>query len=344
MTRPLHERMVWDTDDIVIVDPKPPKKLSEDDIAYWSFADVPRDEVALAGKDGTQAAKLLGKAKEAGTKSLYYVMLRAVNRLMRSDDPMAARRLFDADELITLADQLAATNATADLLGRSRVRERASQAERKQKGEQFAEDSFFVAFADPPPPLPPTEAIEYFKGLVPDLAVKPETFGAMQRRRAFTMALKSDETMLKRVQSIIGEALESGQVSGATADIEEVLNRAGVTPANPQYSELVWRTNAMESYNVGAAAEMANPDMQDIFPCWEYLGIDDGRQGDDHAPNFCTGGPGNWVATPKYYSPAVTFAQVRGDRVWNCRCGFRPVDKYEWKELQAEGAKLESGW
>jgi hypothetical protein len=298
------------------------------------FADVPRDEVALAGPDGKQAARLLGASKDAGARTLYYLARRAVARLLDSPNPQAAGHLFDADEYTALTDQLAKTNATANLLGRARVREKADQAEHRHRGVlTFSDDDCFCAFAEAPPPLAPTQAVDYFKSLVPSLAVEPARFGPLLRREAFTLAAKTDELMLDRVKNVIADALQTGRQSSAVPDIEDILTRAGVSPKNPQYAEMVFRTNCMESYNVGAQEELRSPDMMEMFPAWQYLGIRDGRQGKDHEPHF-----------DHYYPNSAAFGEVRGPRVFNCRCSFRAVDKYEWADLQAKGATVQTSW
>lgn len=55
----------------------------------------------------------------------------AVRRLMESKDPAKATSLFTEEERQQLADALAATNATAELLGRSRIRLRQKQIENR---------------------------------------------------------------------------------------------------------------------------------------------------------------------------------------------------------------------
>ncbi len=89
----------------------------------------------------------------------------------------------------------------------------------------------------------------------------------------------------------------------------------------------------MDAYNAGTQEEMQDPDVQEFFPVWQYLGIDDGRQGSDHESKF-----------NKYYPVDATFEEVRGPRVWNCRCSQSPIDKYTWADLQKQGAKVETSW
>lgn len=314
--------------------------------AHSEFSDTaptPTDQVALAGPDGRRAAELLGDAKRRGGEVLNHLARRAVTRILKSDDPVGAVESVDSllndEERAALADALAAVTATADLLGRSRVRERAHQAElRYTQHVEFAEGDSFQSFVDPPPPVPPTKAIDYFRSLVPGLAVDPATFGPQIYQQAFTMAATADAALLGRVKDLILGALETGEVSSAPQMIEDVLNAAGVTPKNPQYSSMLWRSNAMNAYNRGAVEELQSPGMEDYFPVWQYAGIADGRERARHHVHF-----------DRYYPNSATFEEVRDSELgeydgFNCRCTMIPVDKFSWAELQSNGAKIADGW
>ena len=302
-----------------------------------TFAEpVPTDQVALAGPDGRRAAELLGDAKRKGMLTLYYLARRATKRLLSKKRPQSAQSFFDEDELQALADSLAATTATANLLGRSRIRERAEQAELVYQGvREFGEHDTFQAFVDPPQPIPPENAINYFQRLVPTLNV-PGGFVNVIGEQAFTMAAATDLAMLNTVKAIIADTLETGNVTGKVADIQDLLERAGVAPRNPQYSEAVYRTNMMESYNNGAQEELDDPLMQEFFPAWQYHSIVDGRQRPEHG-----------ARNDKLYPSSVRFDEVRGTDagdVINCRCTFSAVSKYELRDLLAAGAKVETQW
>ena len=85
----------------------------------------------------------------------------------------------------------------------------------------------------------------------------------------------------------------------------------------------------MDALNVGVQEELQAA--SDDFPAWQYMGIRDGRQGEDHEPHF-----------DHYYPTRVSFQQVRGPRVYNCRCTQRPVSKREWARLQSRGVAFNS--
>jgi hypothetical protein len=93
--------------------------------------------------------------------------------------------------------------------------------------------------------------------------------------------------------------------------------------------EMVFRTNAMDSYTTGSYDAVAgDPEIADEFPYWEYLVVDDDRLSDEHRENLTKG-----VNGTQYYPRDVTFEEARGDRPFNCRCDLRWIHKYEAAEL-----------
>jgi len=293
-----------------------------------------------------------------GTATLGMLADQAIRRLLKHGKPSQAN-LFSEVELQRLADQIAATRATGQLLGRSRIRLRLGQARKHHEtllgsqgilgqgqhgaGRAFAEadrgstatsfsdqpTDFSEAFAESVHPMSPAAALAHFQALVPSLSLDEQEFVKEIGEEAFALAEATDAALLARVHQIIQSALETGAASKAVPQIQEVLDRAGVTPANPQRSEMIFRTNAMSAYNAGAMKEMQDPDVADSFPVWQYLGIDDGRQGEDHAIHF-----------DQYFDNATDFDDVRGERVQNCRCTPSPVYVDDWDQLQADGAEV----
>jgi len=284
----------------------------------------PEAQIAIAGPDGQAAIKLTERAMADGRAILESITRDAVMRKLEAGK--AEGSLFTPDELALLAETIAASNATAELLGRYRIREQMQDTESTLR---------FIAFdaADTPlrvKPIPPEEALRYFRDLMPSLSEDPE-FDDRHRRTSFTLAENTGEVMLRAVQDAITEALAKGTTG--TYAVQSILDAAGVTPRNPQYAEMVFRTNALDSYNTGYDDERQDPDVAEEFPVWQYEGIKDGRQGSDHAPHF-----------GKYYPASVSFNEVRGDRPFNCRCTQRVVNRREWARLEAAGARAETEW
>lgn len=256
----------------------------------------PEPKIALAGEDGQAAIHLVKSAMDAGKAVLESITRDAIERKLNHH----TGPLFNEAETKRLADALASTNATAELLGRYRIRERQKTMD---QGKRFAA---LTPGSSPPlvKPIPPDAALKYFRELMPSLAPIPG-FDERCHRTAFTLALHTGSVMLKSVQDAITTALAEGK--RGTGTVTEILNLAGVSPSNPQYADMVFRTNAVDALNAGFDDERQAPDVIEEFPAWEYLGIEDGREGDDHRPKF-----GN------YYPANVTFAQARGKRPFNC--------------------------
>lgn len=233
-----------------------------------------------------------------------------------------------------MADAIAATRATSDLLGRARVRRRWEKAVAGVR--QFSEEpTDFLCFdeAGGIPLMQPTRALEYFRKLVPSIGVDPQRWGPAMERHAFTLAVDADGVILDKVKSVIAARLETGAgVASAPAEIEVILDSVGVTPRNPQYSEMVFRTNARDAYLTGADEERQDPDVVEFFPAWRYSAIVDTRSRRSHAER-----------NGKYFPASLSFAEVRGTdigEVANCRCDFILIDKDEWAQLQSKGVRF----
>lgn len=292
-------------------------------------------EVALAGKDGDRLNTLIDKSESTGADLLYRITKAALSRLLDLGLTAAtvASGFYSPAELAELTHHLGAVIGTGDLMGRSRLREKMNKAEAAKGLHRFAEDAEkpWAFFPDTLPILPPESAVRYFTSLVPTIGVNPTRFGAAMQRAAFTLANVTERTILSNVQDVILRALVSGEDWNVTPHrIEQILADVGVHPTNPQYAQMVFRTNAMDAYNVGLQHELEeNPEVKEFFPAWQYLGIRDGREGDDHRPKFNL-----------YFPSSLSFHEVRGPRVFNCRCTPRHIDRYQWAYLQASGVRF----
>jgi hypothetical protein len=115
--------------------------------------------------------------------------------------------------------------------------------------------------------------------------------------------------------------------------VRQVLAAAGVNDERGGYSEMAFRTNVNDALNTGFDRQLAHPEMQELFPVWEYMTARDNRVGKDHEP-----------MDGKYYPAHATFAEVRGPRPYNCRCTRRPLTQRQWADLKRGGARLETAW
>lgn len=292
------------------------------------------DLFALAGPTGKKATDLIRAAMLQGAKTYADIARPAIGRLAVDPHWRTAPTLFTPAELDTLAGALAAVTTPADLLARSSVLRKVELAGAHHFFEGPADG--LDTFADPIPVVKPKEAIDYFLGLVPKLGLDPERYGLRMERHAFTLAVASEKTLLEQVKDKIAAYLQRGGVPrGETGAhlVQDLLDRAGVSPDNPQYAEMVFRTNVHDAYHQGQDSILLEPEMQEEFPVWEYLIVDDERTGDDHQPKGY-----------KYYPAAASFAEVRGNRPYNCRCDKNPVHRDAWARLMMEGKRVETTW
>lgn len=302
-----------------------PVKMSADPPAHVGG----NPDTALAGKDGKELQRLITDSQSAGARILTDLTRDALKGY-RGTGP-----LFNASQVAKLTASLAAVRSTGDLLGRSRVRELADRAMQAGGISKFAADVPFSTFAEPVGIIDtPERAVDYFLSLFPSLGIDPQRYPDEQRRRAFTLAASTNQVLTEKVQQAIGQSLRDNKsVADATARITELLNQAGVSHRNPQYSEMVYRTNAHDAFQTGLYEEGRHADLAGVFPVWKYLGIRDGRQGADHEPKF-----------DRHYPADATFADVRGNRPYNCRCSMQWVDFMDWEELQSKGVRVEHRW
>jgi predicted double-glycine peptidase len=250
------------------------------------------------------------------------------------------KTLFTDDERQQLADALAATQATAELLGRARVHRRLKQAAGSRSNNSATKFSDrptdWSCFDDSPiSPLAPLKALEWFRSLVPVAGVRDrKAWAAAHGREAFSLAKVTEQTLLEKIHAALARGLETGEVGDAAEQVEKLLDSAGVTPENPEYAANVFRTNMMQAFNAGTEAEMRDPDVRDEFPVWRFDGIPDGRQRPSHR-----------VHQGKYFPSDVTFAEVR-DSVkgsfdgFQCRCAPTPIWRGDWEDLQKRGAAV----
>lgn len=306
--------------------------------------------IDLPGRQGAQAEAFVESAIEFGTRALHQLAETAVARFIAAGrgGVLITSHLFDRDEIERLIEVLAAVVGTADLMGQSAIWQQFTltaaangQIPRVNEAAVFSLNRFFVSLiretAIDVEPMPPAVALEYFRSLTPAMGIDPQRWGADLRRRVFTMAAATDTALLARVQGIVADRLQSGQgISTAAADIQDVLTQAGVTPRNPQYAEMVWRTNSMDAYNQARQQAINDPDVAGMFPVWEYVNPVDSRSRPDHA-----------ARNGQFYPASASFTSVRGTdaaNVVNCRCSFAAVSKFKWRKLKAAGAKIADGF
>jgi hypothetical protein len=285
---------------------------------------------------GREAMRRLGVVGESARQTIQDVSRAAALRWLSRRGP----RGFTHQELGRLVTAFSSTTAASELLGRSQIRLQATDyAHFSDDREPLVYERFDSAI----PTFTPYEALMYFLRLVPQLGIDPQLFGPRVERHAFTLAVATERTLVERVQralaeSIAGIRVDDPQGRGSqpltpTERVMQAMDAAGVSPRNPQYAEMAVRTNVLDSYHTGLDRELAQPEMQEAFPVWQYLGVRDGREGEDHRSKF-----------GRYYPASASFNAVRGKRVWNCRCSKKVLTAKAWERAMSAGTQLEIAW
>lgn len=221
------------------------------------------------------------------TNVLYEITRSAVERMLQTGESPGIG-LYDEDEEAKLQATLQEVWGTSYLFGESQMQLRAEQAieaNAKKKPLRSTDPTDLSTFGDSLPVftfddildnLIPKTALDYFMGLVPSLDIDVMRFGELLERKAFTLAAATSERMLGQVQKSIGAFYQGGKVigrgkTGLAGEINDILNNAGVTPKNPQYAEMVARTNLMDGMTTGL--QKRQQAVKDTFPAWKYSSI-----------------------------------------------------------------------
>ena len=294
----------------------------------------------MPGATGKTVARLLADAQDAGREAMESALRSAVaRRIQITGGRPSGNPLFSNNELQEIQQAILRAVISADLLGRAKIVRQAESIRSRKR--TFAAGDVADVLADLPSlPGTPTDVLDYFRSLIPTLGIDPHVYGPLMERHAFTLAAATERTLLNKVQDALTNYLKTDWLDPNSADkshgarvVQQVLDQCGVTPANPQYAEMCFRTNVIDSFNTGVTRQIQTPEMLEEFPAWRYLGIQDGREGDDHRPHF-----------DKLYPSSAAFAEVRGPRVFNCRCTSQPIHKTEIAELIKAGERVESHW
>jgi len=302
----------------------------------YTFAEPAGRYIASTGTgkradDRDAIHSLLCEAMSTGAKRLCDYVRRGLTTI-GIDRAIRSGVLFTEKDRQALQDDLASAIATADLMGRARVRMKAEQVY-KRHAQYFDERKATDQAPKNLGMLTPMEAYDYFTKLTPTLNVHPDRFGEMMERRAFTLAVATEKTLLEEVQRIIADAMSEGTPGGAVT-IRQLLIETKTAPNNPQYAEAVYRTNIMDAAAVGHDREMNTPDMRETFPVFEYSAITgDGR-----------GRPWHVAKNGLLYPSGFLFTNVRGTEpndVINCRCQPIAIDKFELADRLARGEKIQ---
>lgn len=186
-------------------------------------------------------------------------------------------------------------------------------------------------------PVPPTEAIEYFKRKILakvtksngvkkllDLATNAEL--GYYASKAFAISGIERDYILNEAKQIILEGLKNGDSKTAMFDLESLFNEYLETGelkddnlVTPYRLELIVRQNISEALNAGRKAMLEDEDISDFVPYWEYSAILDDRVRPTHAE----------MHGRIYRSDDPIWDVIYPPNGFNCRCGIIPITQAE---------------
>ena len=146
-------------------------------------------------------------------------------------------------------------------------------------------------------------ALKYFNEKQPIPKSLFARLSASMKARSFTVAgLTSDASLETAHQELARALVDGSDLKDFSTRLAARFKDAGLTALNPSHAETVFRTNLLDTYNIGRRAEMSQPLVLKQRPYWLVRGVPDNRQRDTHRavngwclraddPFFAKGGP-----------------------------------------------------
>jgi SPP1 gp7 family putative phage head morphogenesis protein len=164
-----------------------------------------------------------------------------------------------------------------------------------------------------------TQAINYFRSLKVINWFEYQLMTAQMRRKSFSYARQTDETVLEMVREKIQNYIESGKkIEDFTKEIDGAFDSLGLTKLNPYHLDNVFLTNAQNGYSQGREKVIDDLDIEE-FPYRQIMTVGDNRERPSH-------------------TRLDGYVAVKNDPVWDwlktpfsyrCRCKISPVHRDE---------------
>lgn len=217
------------------------------------------------------------------------------------------------DAFQRLGDVLFVTTARADMAGQLMVAGREADVVALAAADVAPREKSFLD-------LPWVEAIEYFKrrGLV--RATDFETLLAGYAQRAAVARQLMLEQVQAETMNYLLEAIEKGGTYPEfAAQIGTMTENLGLTPANPTYLQMVFRTNVQSAYGAGRYRAITNPEVMSDRPFVQYRTVRDARVREEHK-----------VLDGKVYASAdPLWHNIAPPNGYNCRCSMVTMTRVE---------------
>lgn len=155
--------------------------------------------------------------------------------------------------------------------------------------------------------VPPKEAIDFFKR---KQLLKPEEFYKLDgqaKAGAFSVSRVYKMDVIEGFRNELTDALEKGRpTQQVIKNLRSIVDGAGHAELSTHHLETVVRTTMQIAYGVGR--RMAQEDVKDLLPVWEYSAVGDDRTRPTHMALDGLQYPADHIFWSKYYPP------------WDFRC------------------------
>jgi hypothetical protein len=193
-----------------------------------------------------------------------------MERAVASGDAALIRDAQDA-----AAETIGRLLAFADLLGRRRMQLIATHARRTadERREMLAAETVKLsAIASDQPMLPRVE----FEQAVRDIATRMpvverdwrKVASLYSTKHAFACARAMTKAVTDRVQTIIREAIRTGESGDSFDPVSQIIEDTGWQRG---YATTVYRTNAQTAYTAGIWARASDPDVMAVVPGFRFV-------------------------------------------------------------------------
>ena len=208
---------------------------------------------------------------------------------------------------------------TAELTGRATLFEQA-QAQTKQGIEDlramFADSQGDVPEGFDFDPLPPQEALDFFRRKVPVTDMGFRKLNATMKHLGFSIAGVESDALLDAVRGKLDEALQGNVTLGEfLRDAPALFEAYGVVASDRRHLETVFRTNTLTALNAGKWQEAQDPALEELFPLYRYSAILDDRTRPAHEAMHGHTAPRDDPFWSTWWPP----------NGFNCRCTVVPL-------------------
>jgi SPP1 gp7 family putative phage head morphogenesis protein len=165
-------------------------------------------------------------------------------------------------------------------------------------------------------------------------AVTRAEFDAMEvaaQRQAFTVANAATTEMVRTVKrELIRQVAVGADLADFGKHAAARFEAAGWMPANASHVETIFRTGVVNAYSGGRVRQMTQPEVLELRPFWQILGVTDGRQRRTHRAAH---GVVLRANDPFWERAAPPFG-------YNCRCRIRSLSLHQGAPKVQEGKSI----